>query len=140
MELIDLVNLNDLTQVVKFPTRIPDFHSHSPALLDFFLSSDAKICYAMAFPVWGNYDDFVVSLSVDFPSNSQWDAPSYHIAYDYSHADCDGLCDHLRDVPWEGVFRLSASAAVSEFCECVQVGTDAYVPHRKYQVKPHSSP
>ena len=27
---------NDLTQVVNFLTRIPDCHSHSPALLDFF--------------------------------------------------------------------------------------------------------
>ena len=28
----------------------------------------------------------------------------------------------------------------SEFCEWVQVGNDVYIPHRKYQVKPHSSP
>ena len=26
------------------------------------------------------------------------------------------------------------------FCEWVQVGIDVYIPHRKYQVKPHSSP
>ena len=36
--------------------------------------------------------------------------------------------------------KLSASAAASEFCEWVQVGIDAYIPHCKYQVKPHSSP
>ena len=66
---------------------------------------------------------------------------SFHrIAYDYSCADWDGLCDHLRDVPWEDIFKLSASAAASEFCEWVQVGIDVYIPHRKYQVKPHSSP
>ena len=35
---------------------------------------------------------------------------------------------------------LGASAAASEFCEWVQVGIDVYIPHRKYQVKPHSSP
>ena len=40
----------------------------------------------------------------------------------------------------EDSFRLSASAAASEFCEWVQVGIDVYIPHRKYQVKPHSSP
>ena len=44
------------------------------------------------------------------------------------------------DVPWEDIFKLGASAAASEFCEWVQVGIDVYVPHRKYQVKPHSSP
>ena len=31
---------NDLTQVVNFPTRISDCDSHSPALLDLFLSSE----------------------------------------------------------------------------------------------------
>ena len=36
----DFSVLNDLTQVVHFPTRIPGCGSHSPALLDSFLSSD----------------------------------------------------------------------------------------------------
>ena len=62
------------------------------------------------------------------------------IAYDYSYTDWDSLHDHLKDVPWEDIFKLGASAAVSEFCEWVQVGIDVYIPHRKYQVKPHSSP
>ena len=70
---------------------------------------------------------------------SKRDAPFHCIAYDYSCADWDGLHDHLRDVPWEDIFKFSASAAASEFCEWVQVGIDIYVPHLKYQVKPHSS-
>ena len=41
----------------------------------------------------------------------------HRIAYDYSRDDWDGLCDHLRDVPREDVFKLRASAAASEFCE-----------------------
>ena len=60
--------------------------------------------------------------------------------HDYSRTDWDGLRDHLRDVPWEDIFKLGASAAASEFCEWVQVGIDVCLPHRKYQVKPHSSP
>ena len=59
------------------------------------------------------------------------------IAYDYYCADWDGLCDHLRDIPWEDIFKLCASVAASEFCQWVQVGTDVYIPRRKYQVKPH---
>ena len=50
------------------------------------------------------------------------------------------FCDHLRDIPWEDIFKLGAFAAASEFCKWVQVGIDVYIPHRKYQVKPHSSP
>ena len=129
---------NDLNQMVNFPTRIPDCDSHSPALLYLFISSETSICSTMFFPQLGSSDHVVVSI--DFPSNSQRYAPFHRIAYDYSHADWDGLRDHLRDVPWEDVFRLSASAAVSEFCEWVQVGIDVYIPHRKYQVKPHSFP
>ena len=36
--------------------------------------------------------------------------------------------------------RIGTSAAASEICEWVEVGTDVYVPQRKYQVKPHLSP
>ena len=62
------------------------------------------------------------------------------MAYDYSCADWDGLCDHSRDVPWEDIFKLGASAAASEFWEWIQVGIDVYIAHRKYKVKSHSSP
>ena len=50
------------------------------------------------------------------------------------------LRDHLRDVPMEDIFKLGGSAAGSEICEWVQVGIVVYIPHRKYQVKPQSSP
>ena len=114
--------------------------SHSPALLDLFLSSDASICSTVVFSPLGNSDHVVVSVSIDFPTNSQRNVPFHRIAYDYSRADWDGLRDHLRDVPWEDIFKLGASAAASEFCEWIQVGIDVYIPHRKYQIKPHSSP
>ena len=126
--------------MIDFPTRIPDCDSHSPALLDLFLSSDASISSTMAFPPLGNSDHVVVSVSIDFPTNSQQDAPFHRITYDYSRADWDGLRDHLRDVPWEDIFKLGASAAASEFCEWIQVGIDVYIPHINYQVKSHSSP
>ena len=88
----------------------------------------------------GNSNHAVVSVSIDFPSNSQWDTPFHCIAYEYSHADWDGLCDNLRHVQWEDISKLGASAAASEFCEWIQVGIDVYIHRRKYQVKPHSSP
>ena len=78
---------NDLTQMVNFPTRIPDCDSHSPALLDLFLSSDTSICSTMAFPPLGNSNHVVVSVSIDFPINSKQDAKSHRIVDDYSCAD-----------------------------------------------------
>ena len=82
----------------------------------------------MAFPPLGNSDHVFFPVSIDFPSNSQWDALFYRIAYDYSRADWDGLHDHLRDIPWEDIFKLDASAAASEFCQWVQVGM-MYISH-----------
>ena len=101
--------------MVNFPTRIPDCDSHSPALLDLFLSSDASICSTMAFPPLENSDHVVVSVSIDFPSNSQLDVPFRRIAYDYFRAGWDGLRDHLIDVPWEDIFKIGAATNV--FCE-----------------------
>ena len=47
---------NDLTQMVNFPTWIPDCDFHSPTFFDLFLSSGGSICSAMAFPPLGNFD------------------------------------------------------------------------------------
>ena len=65
--------------------------------------------------------------------------PFHCMSYDYFCADWDGLCNNLRDIPWEDVFKLSFSAAASEFHEWIQVGVYVYIPHSKYQVKLHSS-
>ena len=74
----------------------------------------------MAFPSLGISDHVGVSVSIDFPIiNSKQDTPFHCMAYNYSRADWDGICDHLRDAPWEDIFKLSASAAASEFCEWV---------------------
>ena len=58
-------------QMVNFPTQIPDCKSHSLVLLDLFLFSDDSICSTMAFPPLGNSDLVVVSVSINFPSNSK---------------------------------------------------------------------
>ena len=123
----------------------PDCDSHSPALLDLFLCTTMYCnvlftCTTMAFSPLGNSDHVAVSVSIHFLSNSQRDSPFHRISYDYSRADWDGLRVHLGDAPWEDLFKIgaSAAAAASEFYEWVRVGIDVYIPHRKYEVKPHS--
>ena len=68
----------------------------------------------MAFPQLEN--SAFVSAYIDFPIKWKQDVPFHRTAYDYSRADLDGLRDHLRDVLWEDVFKLSASATAGEFC------------------------
>ena len=77
---------NDFSQMVNFPTRIPDCDSHNPALLGSFISSDASILSTNTFPLLENFD-VIISVSIDFPSNSEGDAPFYCIAYDCFRAD-----------------------------------------------------
>ena len=142
MELVELVIFATIfvSQMTSLRWLISLFRSLT-VTLTLSLSSDTSICLIMDFPPLGNSDHVAVSVSIGFPINSKWDAPFHCIAYDYSRADWDGLRDHLRDVPWEDIFKLSASAAAaSEFCKWIQVGIDVYIPHCKYQVKPHSSP
>ena len=122
-----IISIN-LTQMNIFPTRISDFWI-------LFLSSDAKICSTMTSPPLGRSGHVIVSVSIDFPSRPRQDDPFYCVAYDHSRTDWDGL-QNL----WEGILKLVASVASSEFGEWVQVGIDVYILHPKYQVKPHSSP
>ena len=103
--------------MVNFPTQIPDCESHSPALLDLFLCSDTSIGSTIAFPPLGNSNHVVASVSIDYSLNSKQDALFHHIAYDYSCADWNCLHDHLRDVPWEDIFKISACATAKEFGE-----------------------
>ena len=80
--------------MANFPSPTPDCDSHSSALLDLFICSDAIICSTMTFPPMRNSDHVVVSVSIDFQLNSKRDAPFHQIAYHYSPADWGGPCDH----------------------------------------------
>ena len=71
-----------------------------------------------------------MALNCWLSQNENWLYHNVQIWLRFSCADLDGLYDHLRDIPWEDIFKLSASAA-SEFCEWVQVGIDVYTSHRK---------
>ena len=63
----------------------------------------------MAFPPLEISDHVIVSIFIDFSSNSEGNSFSYDIAFNYSHDDWDSLCGHLRSVPWEDIFKLGAS-------------------------------
>ena len=99
--------------MVNFPTCIPDCDSHSPTLLDLFISSNTGICSTIAFPPLRNSDHVVVSVFVDFTSNS-WNVCFIAELMTILKLILDSLCDHLRDLSWEDIFKLGVSAASSE--------------------------
>ena len=127
-------------KLCRFLFMFPTGFTSLSVLILFPLSPSSSLC--MVFDsISSNIDEvLLIKSSANVFVFGDFDALFHNIAYDYSHADWDGLCDHLRDVPWEDIFKLSGSAAASEFCEWVQVGIDVYILHRKCQVKSHSSP
>ena len=69
---------NDLTQMVNFPTRIPDCDSQSCS--SGFISSDASICSTMAYPPLVNSDHVAVLFyHVDVPTHSKQDSLFHRI-------------------------------------------------------------
>ena len=72
-------------------------------------------------------------LPIVCPSNSKLE--------DDGHLGFNGLCDHLRDVSWDDIFKLGTSAIVTEFCGLVIRLELMYIPaDSKYQVKSYSPP
>ena len=87
------LGLRDLWQIAnsvlnKGKSVIPLLFN-SPEVLS--SASDKAKLFARNFSKNSNLDDSRIHLPVFF----------HHIAYDYSCADWNGLCDHLIDVPWE---------------------------------------
>ena len=87
----------------------------------------------------GNSDHVVVSIFIDFSSNSKRDILFHRKAYHYSCVDWEGLRDHLRDVSWEDILSLVLLLLVVNSVSRFRLGLIHYNLHREYQVKPHSS-
>ena len=103
-----------------------------------FIYSNPSICSTVVVCPLGN-SEVVVSLFSGFPSNSRWD-PLFTTHVMTIYADLDDLHDHLRDVPWDDIYKLDASAATTEFCKWIWVEIYVYLPCHKYHIKPNSSP
>ena len=98
----------------------------------------------MAFPPLGSFDHVAVLDFVDFQTNLKQDALlhciAYFVLYRIAILVLIGMVFVIIWEIWEDIFKLRASAAVSEFCEWIQIGIDDYILHCKYQIKSHSSP
>ena len=98
--------------------------SQSPALLN--LSSDASFCSTMVFLHW----EILIMLFSQFPLTFHQihNGMSRFITQFMTSLVLTGMVFVIIcwDVPWEDIFKLSASTAASEFWGWVQVGTDLY--------------
>ena len=104
------------------------------------LSSEASVCSTMTFSPLGNADYAVVSVSIGFPVNAKQDALFHYVAYDYSRADWDGLCDHLRDIQRNHLCQQNISSeskvqfkqASSHYKRALEAAKLAYATKRNF--------
>ena len=76
---------NDVTHMVTFPAWIPKSDFHSPFFwIHFFW---LEYLFDIGFSSSGKFNHFVVSVSIDFLSNSKGDFAFHCIAYDHSCVD-----------------------------------------------------
>ena len=130
----------NLTQTVDFPTRFPDRDDQSPSLLDLFLSSNPDICMTSPRSSLGNSDHCIVWLDIALCSKSAQESPFHRTLFSYEKGDWDSFRDFIRDAPWNEVFSLNGDECAAEFASWIQAGIESFVPSRKFQMKPHSSP
>jgi len=129
-----------LTQLVDFPTRFPDRRNHSPSLLDLFLTSNSSICSTTSSSPLGNSDHVVVNIDISLSSKAALDSPIHRTLYSYHRGDWDSFRDFIRDIPWHYILHLPANECANEVTAWIQSGIDAFIPSRKFNAKPHSSP
>ena len=114
MDLIDLVNSviiflpqTTLLSWLTFLLRSQLWLSQS-CFFYFFISSDASICFTMAFTPFGNSDLVVVSVCSGFPWNSLWDAMFHCIAYQISsnkHLSSNKCRPLISASPWVSTLK-----------------------------------
>ena len=123
MELIDLVNsviifLSQMT-LFRWLTFLPGSQTVILIVLLFWIYFFLLMLFVLlcGFPsIWKFCSHwFSIKYTTGFPV-------SLHSLWLFSCWLGQSLCDHLRDVPWKDIFKLSAYA---------------YIPFGKYQVKRH---
>ena len=102
--------------------------------------SDPSICSTSPHSPLGNSDHVLVSVDLSLKSASSHESPVHRTSYNYQQGDWDSFRDFLRDAPWNRIFSSSVDKCACEVMSWIQSGIDAFIPHRRYQVKPHSSP
>ena len=95
--------------------------------------SSLKLSFTNIRGLGSNFDEFESFLESNSPDILALCETNLDDSTDWlDSGNLDGLLDHLRDVLWENIFKLSASTAASELFKRFQVGIDVYIPNRKW--------
>ena len=131
---------HELSQIVNFPTRIPDSPNQFPSLLDLFLTSIPEFCTPTQLPPLGSSDHCVISVSIDLPLKASNEVPFHRTSYRYAQADWDNFRSYIACGSFEHFFKFRASKSTSLISDWIRNGIEIFIPHKTFQQKTHSQP
>ena len=93
------------------------------------------------------YPNDVSSVIRPVPHNEEIPIPIFtelpEIQCEPTYTELQGIPssnEAIEYVPWLDIFRNDSTCAAKEITEWVEIAIDCYIPHRTFQLKPHSSP
>ena len=130
---------HNLSQIVSSPTRVPDRVGDTGYLLDLFLTSTPECFSHKVSSPLGSSDHCVITVTHKQTSSTP-SAPFHRTLYQFAKADWCGFRTFLSQVAEKHILSNDVHKSAQELAEWLQVGMEAYIPHRTYQVKPRSQP
>ena len=127
----NFATLNDLDQLVKHPTRIPDRLGDTPNILDLFLTTNPSAYTVKLSSPLGSSDHSLISVSCSIAPVLSQDPPQPRCLWHFTSARWDDLRQYYADFPWNDYcFRTSDPSLCAErITEVIVSGMEAYIPH-----------
>lgn len=119
---------NSFTQLVNFPTRIPDRIGDTPQTLDLFLTTHPTPYTISSFAPLGSSDHCIITCSAPLLS-TQPPQHSRRVFWRYSSADWEGLRQFFGAYPWESCISDNPSMFAEKLTDIIRDGMAQFVPH-----------
>ena len=119
--------MNNLSQFISEPTRIPDRSGDKANTLDLFLTSNPDI-YSnpiLDFPL-GNSDHCLITLQHNFVSHQDRSSSSRKV-FHYSKDDFDSLRNFFADYPRYSGLCNDPSSFAAYITNAIQLGMDVFI-------------
>ena len=121
---------NELEQMIKPPTRVPDRHDHAANTLDlFFTSNPYNYTYTVSSPL-GSSDHCTVSVTSSFTPPPPI-PPTQRLLWHFENAWRAVMSNFLLDFPWNDYCfqTLDPDLVATAVGEVVDLGMRAYIPY-----------
>ena len=120
--------LNDLEQIIKHPTRVPDRHDQSSNILDLFLTTNpSHYNYTISAPL-GSSDHNLISVSSDWARPPPL-PPSKRQLWHFERANWLHLRDFYSNFSWSDCFPCRDVSVCTELVTLIiMVGMRLFIP------------